>query len=188
TTQNREWAEKARTLSLHGMNNDAWKRFSDNGYRHYDVVYPGFKYNMTDIQASLGIHQLRKIEKRYERRKEIWSYYCEQLKGLPLEIPAPFDPLAKHSLHLFTILIDNKNSILSRDELLKALHKENIGTGIHYISLTLQSLYQERYGYTRGVCPDAEYISDRTLSLPLSASMTLDDASDVVAALRFLIG
>ncbi|MFI5265016.1 MAG: DegT/DnrJ/EryC1/StrS family aminotransferase [Candidatus Kapaibacterium sp.] len=188
TTNNKDWADKARILSLHGMNNDAWMRFSGSGYRHYDVVYPGFKYNMTDIQASLGIHQLRKIEKRYTRRKEMWEYYNEEISGLPLEIPMSLDPQSRHSLHLYTILLDNENSPISRDELLPALHEENIGTGIHYISLTLQSLYQERYGYNRGSCPNAEYISDRTLSLPLSASMTLDDAKDVVYALRFLIG
>ena len=186
TTGNKEWAEMARILSLHGMSSDAWKRYSDSGYNHYDVIAPGFKYNMTDVGASLGLQQLRKIEERYKIRKEIWDFYNTELHDLPIELPLPLDEDSRHALHLYTVVLKNESSV-SRDEFLVKLHKENIGTGVHYISLTLLTYYQEHFGYSRGSCPNAEYISDRTLSLPLSASMTMQDAKDVVSALKFIL-
>ncbi|HYM19795.1 MAG TPA: DegT/DnrJ/EryC1/StrS family aminotransferase [Candidatus Kapabacteria bacterium] len=186
TTNNLAFAERARRLSLHGMDTDAWKRYSDSGYRHYDVTDAGFKYNMTDVNASLGLHQLRKIEKRYTLRQAIWDLYSRSLKDLPLELPDKGDAESRHALHLYSPLV-GKDSPLSRDKLVSALHKENIGTGIHYISLTLLTYYQQRYGYERGACSVAEDISDRTFSLPLSYSMTLADAEDVVRAMKHVL-
>jgi dTDP-4-amino-4,6-dideoxygalactose transaminase len=187
TTNNAAFAERARILSLHGMNTDAWKRYSASGYKHYDVTEAGFKYNMTDVQASLGLHQLRKIEERYKQRKAIWDLYTKKLSGLPLELPKSSDVSSRHALHLYSPLV-KKESKLTRDELASALHKENIGTGIHYISLTLLSYYQDHYNVQRGSCPVAEDISDRTISLPLASGMSLRDAEDVVSALHYLIG
>ena len=184
TTDNDEWAGKIEMYGLHGLNKGAWRRYSDEGFKHYEVVYPGYKYNMTDVQAALGIHQLPRIEKYLKRREEIWKRYDDAFRGLPVITPAPPDPDTKHARHLYTLLIDIDAIGRTRDEIQQALQGENIGTGIHFSSVHLHKYYRERYGYKRGDFPNAEYISDRTISLPLSARLTDGDAGDVIAAVR----
>ncbi|MBE2279502.1 MAG: DegT/DnrJ/EryC1/StrS aminotransferase family protein [Ignavibacteriaceae bacterium] len=184
TTNNEEIANKIKILALHGMSKDAWKRFSDDGYKHYEVVYPGFKYNMTDIQAALGLHQLKKIDKMYERRKQIWDYYKSELKDLPLILPGEATHGTKHGYHLFIILIDTDKTKLTRDEVILGLHKLKIGTGVHYRALHCHPYYQEAFGYKPGDFPNAEFVSDRTLSIPFSPKLSDDDVKDVVEALK----
>lgn len=184
TTNNEEIAAKIKMYALHGLTKDAWKRFSDDGYKHYQIVYPGFKYNMTDIQASLGLSQFRKIEKYYQRRTELWKFYKDELKGLPLILPAEPDPDTRHGFHLFILLLDIKNTSLTRDQVINRLHNLKIGTGVHYIALHLHPYYQQAYGYSAGDFPNAEYISERTFSIPFSANLTDEDARDVVEALK----
>jgi dTDP-4-amino-4,6-dideoxygalactose transaminase len=186
-TNNKEYDEQARVLSLHGMSKDAWNRFSSRGYKHYQVIHPGFKYNMMDIQASLGIHQLGRVEKYRERRLEIWNRYNDAFKDLPCFIPAPFEKDTKHGLHLYTLLLDIDKLKVDRDFILQALTKENIGVGVHYMSLHLQPFYQQTYGYRRGDFPNAKWISDRTISLPLSAKLTDSDAEDVINSVRKIL-
>jgi dTDP-4-amino-4,6-dideoxygalactose transaminase len=186
-TDNEEYADKIKMYGLHGMSRDAWKRFSDAGFKHYQVLFPGFKYNMMDIQAALGVQQLKKIERFYQRRLEIWQEYNERLKNLPLILPAPFAPDTKHALHLYTALLDTDKTDLTRDELLNALTKENIGAGVHYTALHLHPYYRETFGYKNGDFPNAEYVSERILSLPLSAKLTPRDVDDVVAALEKIL-
>jgi dTDP-4-amino-4,6-dideoxygalactose transaminase len=188
TTNNDEWARKIDMCSLHGMDRGAWRRYSGEGTRHYQVVFPGYKYNMTDIQASLGIHQLPRIEKYLERREEIWKRYDEAFRNLPLFTPAPADPETRHARHLYTALIDTDRVGRSRDEIQQALQRENIGTGIHFIAVHLHTFYGETFGYRRGDYPNAEYISDRTISLPLYARLTDEDVQDVIAAVRKVLG
>ena len=183
-TNNKESDKQARVLSLHGMSKDAWARFGSEGYKHYQVMYPGFKYNMTDIQASLGIHQLGRAEKYWKRRLEIWNKYNEAFSDLPCFTPTPFEKDTRHGLHLYTLLLDIDKLKVDRDFILQALTKENIGVGVHYISLHLQQFYQQTYGYHRGDFPNAEWISDRTISLPLSAKLTDEDVEDVIDAVR----
>jgi dTDP-4-amino-4,6-dideoxygalactose transaminase len=166
------------------MSKDAWKRFSDDGYKHYQVVYPGFKYNMTDIQASLGLAQMKKINKFYNRREVIWKRYKERLKNLPLILPPDPEPDTKHAYHLFTILVDTNKTNLTRDKVLQNLHEKNIGTGVHYLALHYHPFYQEKYGYKIGDFPNAEFISDRTFSIPFSAKLTDEDVEDVIIALH----
>lgn len=187
TTNDEEIANRLKIYALHGMSKDAWKRFSDDGYKHYEVVFPGFKYNMTDIQASLGIHQLRKIERLYKRRQEIWQAYHEKLKHLPLILPTEAEEGTRHGLHLFIILVDTSKTGITRDELLTALHKQNIGTGVHYIALHHHPYYKQTYGYKQGDFPNAEFISDRTLSIPFSAKLTDADVDDVADALNRIL-
>jgi len=187
TTNDEEIANRLKIYALHGMSKDAWKRFSDDGYKHYEVVFPGFKYNMTDIQASLGIHQLRKIERLYIRRQEIWQAYHEKLKHLPLILPTEAEEGTRHGLHLFIILVDTSKTGITRDELLTALHKQNIGTGVHYIALHHHPYYKQTYGYKQGDFPNAEFISDRTLSIPFSAKLTDADVDDVADALNRIL-
>lgn len=182
TTDNKEYADKIKMYALHGMNKDAWKRYSDEGYKHYQVIFPGFKYNMTDIQAALGIHQLLKLEQRYKRREQIWNTYNEAFKDLPLHTPLPPEEGTRHALHLYTILLDLDNLNTDRDTVLNGLIHENIGTGVHYTALHLHPYYRNTYNYKKGDFPNAEYISERTISLPLSAKLTDKDVEDVIRA------
>ncbi|MBT3605774.1 MAG: DegT/DnrJ/EryC1/StrS family aminotransferase [Candidatus Latescibacteria bacterium] len=184
TTNNAEWAEKLKIYALHGLSHDAWKRYSDSGFKHYEVQFPGFKYNMTDLQASLGLHQIKRVDKNLKRRESIWRRYDEAFQNLPIKIPAPTSANTIHARHLYTILIDVKETKLERDAFQHELFKRNIGTGIHYTSVHLQPYYRDVLNYQPGQFPAAEYISDRTLSLPLGPSMNDQDVEDVIEAVH----
>jgi len=180
TTNNEEWAKKIKMFGLHGMSRDAWKRFSDEGYKHYQVMVPGFKYNMTDIQASLGIHQIERLGKNFEKRKKIWNIYTKAFAGLPVTTPATEEKDTVHAMHLYTLLLDIDNLKISRDEFMEKLFKENIGTGVHYISLHLHPYYKETFGFKQSDFPNSSYISERTVSIPFSAKLTDQDVEDVI--------
>ncbi len=182
TTDNDAYAEMIQTYALHGMSRGAWKRYSDEGFKHYQIVYPGFKYNMMDIQASLGIHQLPRVENYLKRREEIWNRYNHAFKQLPLDPPQPPEENTVHARHLYTIILRLEELSVDRDTIQQALFEHNIGTGIHFISLHLHPYYQEHFGYKRDDFPNAAFISDRTISLPLSAKLTDEDVSDVIEA------
>lgn len=186
-TDQDELARQIKSLALHGLTQDAWQRFSDEGFKHYQVVCAGFKYNMTDIQASIGIHQLKKLEARARRRKEIWETYHHSFKDLPLILPSPTPPDQRHAFHLYTPLLELEHVRCTRDEFLQALHKENIGAGIHYVALHLHPFYQKTFGYRAGEFPNAEFISHRTFSLPFSAKLTHQDVEDVVQAVKKIL-
>jgi len=183
-TNNEDYADQIKVLGLHGMSRDAWKRFSDEGYKHYQVVYAGFKYNMMDIQAAMGIHQLPRVEAYWRRRREIWQRYDEAFAGLPLLTPHPPEPETRHALHLYTILIDIDRIELTRDRFLDEMTRRKIGVGVHYLGLHLHPYYRERYGYKPGDLPNTEWISDRTVSLPLSPKLDNSDVDDVIEAVR----
>jgi dTDP-4-amino-4,6-dideoxygalactose transaminase len=180
-------AKKIKILALHGMSHDAWQRFNDDGYRHYQVVYSGFKYNMTDLQAALGIHQLERVEENWQRRRDIWDYYMKQLEDLPVILPAPVEPDTRHAYHLFTLLIDIDRLSISRDRFLAEMTRRNIGVGVHYTALHLHPFYQKAYGYQRGDFPHAEWISDRTVSIPLSPKLSDEDVDDVVRSVKDIL-
>jgi dTDP-4-amino-4,6-dideoxygalactose transaminase len=185
TTNNPAWAERLRILSLHGLSQDAWSRFSGKACQHYEVLEPGYKYNMMDLQAALGLHQMARLEANYERRREIWNRYDEAFRDLPVFPLTPESEAgSRHALHLYTLLLDLQHLTEDRDFVRQALHQENIGTGIHYKALHLHPYYAGRFGLTRGMFPNAEWVSDRTLSLPLSAHMTDEDVDDVTFAVR----
>jgi dTDP-4-amino-4,6-dideoxygalactose transaminase len=187
TTDDEEIAKKLKIYALHGMSKDAWKRFSDDGYKHYEVIYPGYKYNMTDLQAALGIQQLKKVEKFAKRRKEIWEIYKENLVDLPFILPPEPAVNTNHAYHLFTLLIDTNKTSITRDEIINKLHKMNIGTGVHYVALHLQPFYRNFFGYKIGDFPNAEYISERTFSIPFSAKLRDTDIQDVIKALKSIL-
>lgn len=182
TTDNDTYAEKIQTYALHGMSSGAWKRYSDEGFKHYGIVYPGFKYNMMDIQASLGIHQLKKIETAYKRRQEIWQRYDEAFGNLPLDTPPPPEQNTRHARHLYTILLRLEELRAGRDTLQQALHQKNIGTGIHFISLHLHPYYRKTFGFKKEDFPNAAYVSERTISLPFSSKLSDEDVRDVIEA------
>ena len=183
TTNDASIAQRVRTLSLHGLSRDAWSRFSSAGYKHYDVMEPGFKYNMMDLQAAIGLHQLGRIESNYRRRRQIWTRYDEAFQQLPVFLlPKEEAPASRHALHLYTLLLDLDNLSEGRDFVLEALRAENIGTGVHYTALHLHSYYRNALGYGPGQFPNAEWISERTLTLPLGPAMSDEDVEDVIAA------
>jgi dTDP-4-amino-4,6-dideoxygalactose transaminase len=184
TTSSAELAARIKRLALHGLSADAWSRFSDQGFKHYEVVEPGFKYNMMDLQAALGIHQLARVEESLRRREAVWEAYDEAFAELPVFLPAPPAPGTRHARHLYTLLLDLDGLSPSRDEVLTALHRQNIGTGVHYRALHLHPYYAETFGYRPGDFPVAEWISERTLSLPLSPKLTDEDVADVIAAVH----
>jgi dTDP-4-amino-4,6-dideoxygalactose transaminase len=181
-TPDAERATRIKRLALHGLSADAWKRFSDEGYKHYEVVEPGFKYNMTDLQAALGIHQLARVEENLVRREAIWRRYDQAFAGLAAFLPPPPEPGTRHARHLYTLLVDIDRLDATRDDVLLQLHRQNIGSGVHYRALHLHPYYRDTFGYRPGAFPNAEWISERTISLPLSPGLTDEDVEDVVAA------
>jgi dTDP-4-amino-4,6-dideoxygalactose transaminase len=182
TTNNKRIAETVELYALHGMSHGAWKRYSDEGFKHYLIQLPGYKYNMMDIQAAIGIHQLERFDKDQKKREGIWKFYDKKLNSLPLQIPGEVEPNTTHSRHLYTILVALEKLKVNRDFILNALKAENIGSGVHFIALHLHPYYKKKYGYRKGSFPIAEYISARTISLPLSAKLTKEDVQDVVNA------
>jgi dTDP-4-amino-4,6-dideoxygalactose transaminase len=177
-------AERIKILALHGMSQDAWARFSDDGYKHYDVVEVGFKYNMPDLQAAIGMHQIQRVEDYWQRRMRIWERYNQAFADLPVTRPAPIEATSRHALHLYTLLIDSERAPLSRDEFLTALHRRNIGTGVHYRSIPRHTVYQTRFGWRPEDYPNAEAAGRSTVSLPLSPRLSEADVDDVIVAVR----
>jgi dTDP-4-amino-4,6-dideoxygalactose transaminase len=187
-SQSAQAADRIKILGLHGMSKDAWNRFGDEGYKHYQVVEVGFKYNMTDLQAALGLRQLEKVERYWKRREEIWNRYQTAFADLPCQLPAPVEPNTRHAYHLYTLLIQTEALGITRDEVLNALAARNIGTGVHYLALHQHPYYSQTFGWKCGDFPQAEYISERTLSLPISAKLSDEDVEDVIYAVRAVLG
>ena len=186
-TRDAAHAKRTKMMGLHGMSADAWKRFRDDGYMHYDVEEIGFKYNMIDLQAAIGMHQIERIETWWQRRQVIWQRYMEAFADLPLQLPAAWPDDERHGLHLFTILVEQQRCGISRDDLLMSLHKQNIGTGVHYRAIPDLLVYRERFGWNADDYPNAKAIGDRTLSLPLSPKLSDHDVEDVIAAVKLAL-
>lgn len=185
-TPHKGCADRIKILSLHGMSVDAWKRFTDAGYKHYYVIECGFKYNMMDLQAALGIQQLKKIENFWQRRQEIWQKYNRAFGDLPVELPCPTEKDTKHAYHLYTFLMDEKKS-MPRDEFLAAMTREKIGVGVHYLSIPEHPFYRKRFGWKPKDYPNAYAIGRRTVSLPISPKLTNEDVEDVIGAVRKIL-
>jgi len=184
TTESSTWAERIRRLRLHGLSSDAWGRYNSSKLTLSMVEEPGYKYNMTDVQASLGIHQLSKIERFRRRRRKIAEIYDRAFRPSPyLMLPSVISGI-RHAHHLYVVHLNLDTLKVDRDRVAGALLAENIGTGIHYIALHLHPFYREWLGHRRGDFPNAEDVSARTLSLPLTAGMHDQDAKDVVSAVR----
>ncbi|MCC5618065.1 DegT/DnrJ/EryC1/StrS family aminotransferase [Nostoc sp. CHAB 5836] len=183
-THRQEDADKIKVLALHGMSKDAWKRFGDDGYKHYQVVEPGFKYNMMDIQAAIGVHQLQRVKSYWLRREQIWQRYNEAFADLPIQLPADPQPETIHGYHLYTILIDEAKTGISRDSLLSLITAENIGVGVHYMSIPEHPYYQQSFGWKPEDYPNAMRVGRQTISLPLSPKLTDADVEDVIHVVR----
>lgn len=175
-----EHVSRAKVLALHGMTKDAWHRFGDEGYRHYQVVECGFKFNMMDIQAALGIHQLARVERNWKLRRRVWKQYQEAFASLPVQLPAEAGEGERHAYHLYTLLIDKEACGISRDDFLHKMNTVGIGTGVHYLSIPEHPYYQERFGWRPEQWPNAARIGRQTVSLPLSAKLTDADVDRVI--------
>lgn len=186
-TRREEDAALIKILALHGMSKDAWKRFSDEGYKHYKVVECGFKYNMMDLQAAIGIPQLQRVESYWQRRQEIWQRYNEAFADLPIGLPADPESETRHAYHLYTILIDEAKTGISRDSFLDGMTANNIGVGVHYLSIPEHPYYQETFDWQPEDYKNAMEIGRQTVSLPLSAKLTDADVEDVILAVRSLV-
>lgn len=186
TTDDDELAERVRLLRFHGIGKDAWKRYTAEGASQYDVLLPGFKYNMMDLQAALGIHQLRRLEGFIEERAAQAARYGEALAGIPgLELPDLPPYPVRHAWHLYTVLVGPP--ALDRDGFMEALKARGIGTGLHFKAVHLHRYYAKELGYGRGLCPEAEYVSDRIVSLPLYPGLAPDDQARVAEAVRGIL-
>jgi dTDP-4-amino-4,6-dideoxygalactose transaminase len=181
-TDNPDYAQQVKVMALHGLSKDAWKRYGDEGFKHYQVVAPGYKYNMLDLQAALGIHQLPRIDSYWQRRQQIWQQYDQAFSDLPVTAPLLPEPDTKHAYHLYTLLINASKAGVTRDQFLDQMTELNIGVGVHYIAVHLHPYYQQVYGCKRGDFPNAELISDQTVSIPLSPKLTDQDVQDVIQA------
>lgn len=186
-TRHATMANRLKRLALHGMSQDAWKRFSDAGYKHYDVIDLGYKYNLTDLAAAIGLPQLAAVEKHWLRRRAIWKQYQAAFADLPVDLPAEPSKQERHAYHLYTPLL-GKGSGVKRDFALAALSAEGIGVGVHYRSLCDHPLYRRRLGWRRAMAPVAGDIGDRTVSLPLSPALGAGDVQDVITAFRKVFG
>jgi dTDP-4-amino-4,6-dideoxygalactose transaminase len=181
TTQNSELAQRVRVLSLHGISRDAWKRYGPDGSWRYDILDAGFKYNMTDLSAALGIHQLKKLPRFLKRRAELAEQYQSLLADLPLKRPTAL-PHVESAWHLYPVQV--QSSWISREQLIAILRAANIGTSVHFIPLHLMSYYQRRFGYRAGDFPVAESVFNRIVSLPFFPRMTDRDIERVGFAMR----
>jgi dTDP-4-amino-4,6-dideoxygalactose transaminase len=184
TTASADAAERIRLAALHGMSRDAWARHTNPRAADYDVVMPGFKYNMMDLQAALGLHQLAGLDANLERREAIWARYDEGLADVPVARPAPVEPGSRHARHLYAVLVDPDRCGMDRAALVAALADRGIATSRHFKALHLHTFYAERFGFRRGQFPHAERISDQTVSLPLFPSMTHDEVDTVIDQIR----
>ena len=182
-----ELVEEARLWGLHGMSRDAWKRYSSEGSWYYEVVCPGFKYNMTDMQAALGLHQLKKLEAFHARRREIVRRYNAAFSPLE-EFTTPAEaPEVEHAWHLYVLRLNLERFQLSRNRFIEELKTRNIGASVHFIPIHLHPYYRDKYGYKPEDFPVAYREYQRIVSLPLSPKMSDQDVEDVIEAVCAIV-
>jgi dTDP-4-amino-4,6-dideoxygalactose transaminase len=180
TTENDDWAERVRILRLHGISKDAWKRYSKGGSWYYEVIEPGFKYNMTDLQASLGIAQLRKVDWLWEKRKEIARRYTEAFTSTGGIITPSVKPDRESAWHLYAIKLKLEALTIDRNGFIEKLRERGIETSVHFIPLHRHPYYKNAFGLMPGDFPNAEWIYERSISLPIYPGMTDEEVSYVI--------
>ena len=187
TTDDEEWADRMRVWLLHGMSRDAWKRYAANGSWYYEVVLPGLKYNMTDLQAALGLRQLERLEEMLRRRAAIAARYTEAFRDLPELILPAHRPEVRHAWHLYPIRVRHERMTIGRNEFIEALRREGIATSVHFIPLHRHPYYRDRFGLRPADFPVADDAYQRLVSLPLYSRMSDRDVEDVIEAVRRVI-
>ena len=186
-SKHKELIERIKIMGLHGMSADAWARFSDAGYKHYQVVDHGFKYNMMDMQAAIGLHQLPRVDKYYQRRSAIWAKYMQAFANTPLGLPSPVEADTVHGYHLFSIRVNKDSCGISRDDFLSAMTAHKIGVGVHYLAIPEHPYYQNKYGWQPEQYPHATAFGRETVSLPISPRLSDDDVNDVIDAVKSIL-
>jgi dTDP-4-amino-4,6-dideoxygalactose transaminase len=188
TTDSDDLANELRTSSLHGMDSDAWNRYSDRGSWYYEVVNAGYKYNMNDLQASIGNTQANKIERFQKDRENIAKIYTEEFEKISDTIIVPQEKKGMRSAwHLFPILLIHEKLNIDRNKFIDALKAEKIGSSVHFIPIHMHPYYREKYGYKKDDFPNALYVFEHEISLPIYPKMTQDDAMDVALAMKKLV-
>jgi dTDP-4-amino-4,6-dideoxygalactose transaminase len=188
TTDSDDLANTLRTSSIHGMNSDAWNRYSDRGSWYYEIVNAGYKYNMNDLQASIGYIQVDKIERFQKSRENIARIYTEELEKVAniIVVPRQKEDISS-AWHLFPILLLYEKLNIDRNKFIEALKAEKIGTSVHFIPIHFHPFYRERYGYKKQDFPNAQYAFEHEISLAIYPKMTQDDAIDVISATKKLV-
>jgi dTDP-4-amino-4,6-dideoxygalactose transaminase len=172
---------RMRLIANQGVNAGAWERFT-SGNDSYSVTGLGFRCSMNDIAASLGLVQLARLEQRWIRREQVWKAYDAALEGLPLVLPRAPRPETRHAYHLYTPLLDLERLKVPRAEIISAMRAENIGVGVHYVPVHDQPYYRRRFGLKRKDFPNATFVGERTISLPVSSEFSVEDVADVCSA------
>jgi dTDP-4-amino-4,6-dideoxygalactose transaminase len=188
TTNDPELVEQVAVLRLHGISRDAWKRYQVAGYQHYEVLFPGYKYNMFDLQAALALPQLSHLDDWQRRRETYTNLYNQGFANIEGLQPLQVKPNRRSAYHLYVVMADNARLGISRDELLNRIAAEGIGVGVHFRSLTVQKFYREKYGFQEGDFPVAERTSEQVLSLPLYPAMHESDVERVIHTVRKVLG
>jgi perosamine synthetase len=188
TTDNDDWAERCRVMSLHGISKDAWKRYTAEGSWYYEIIAPGFKYNLTDIAAAMGLAQLRKIDRMWSRRREIAQVYTTAFDLYPqLQSPAEPSSDGQHAWHLYSLRLNLERLSIDRARFIQELKQRNIGVSVHFIPLHLHPYYRQTYCYQPEDFPVAYREYQRVISLPIYSKMTDRDVADVIAAVEDVI-
>jgi dTDP-4-amino-4,6-dideoxygalactose transaminase len=187
TTDNDELAERLRVLSLHGISVDAWKRYRPGEYKHWDIIAPGFKYNMSDLQACLGIHQLARIEQMRQLRQRWVKMYDEGFGDIPEIVPLQRHDNVKCAYHIYPIMLDTDRLKIDRDEFMGSLQERGIGIGVHFRPVHLHPYYRDKYGFKAGTLPVAEKAGERLVSLPLFPGLIEGQVQRVVEQVRELV-
>jgi len=181
-TASDEMLDRARVVALHGMSADAWKRYDKGGTWRYDIVMPGFKYNMTDIAASIGLHQLKKLERFACRRQQIVRRYNQAFSADDALLTPACRGHVEHAWHLYVLRIRPEALSIDRDAFIDALSARNVGTSVHFIPIHMHSYYATKYGYQPQDFPVAADAFQRILSLPLHPGLSDADVDDVISA------
>jgi UDP-4-amino-4,6-dideoxy-N-acetyl-beta-L-altrosamine transaminase len=190
TTENEEYADRMRIMSLHGISKDAWKRYTAEGSWYYEIVAPGYKYNLTDIAAGLGVAQLRKADAFLKRRMQIADRYHEafqELNELDLPLVHEGEEGTTHSWHLYVIRLNLQRLQIDRNKFIDELRRKGIGTSVHFIPLHIHPYYRETYGYQSDDFPVAYETYKRIISLPIYARMTDDDVERVIESVTDIV-
>ena len=187
TTKHGDLADKIRMLSLHGISKDAWKRYSSEGSWYYEITYSGYKYNMSDLQASIGIHQMKKLDQMQKRREEIAEKYNRAFGQIPQITTPTVKKYTTHAWHLYPVQVNSELLSINRNEFIEALKAENIGTSVHFIPLHLHPYYKEKYGFKGDDFPIAESLYNNEISLPIYPKMEDKDVEDVISAVKKII-
>ena len=187
TTESAALADRMRIMSLHGISRDAWKRYTAEGSWYYEILRPGFKYNLTDVASSLGLEQLKRQQEFLEARRRIAARYSEAFADLD-EVRCPVVKTDRdHAWHLYVIEVDATRLCIARDEFIDAMRQQGIGTSVHFIPLHMHPYYKERFGFTPEDFPNASAIYQRIVSLPIYPAMTDADIDDVIGSVRAIV-